>query len=128
MNLQHWKAPAANRASRSGDVTNRGGGPKSYVTLPYNLQVHGTTGFMFTLAEMRKFVSVLEGSELVVSATLQHWHGLEYKESAAHAWIYSSRPHIKFLGGTVRIFKPGQPFKVYVSGRNVIQVCCCPES
>ena len=78
------------------------------------LQIHGTYGFMFTLEEMREFVQYLAGTELMVTASLQHWFGLEPKTGTSYSWIYSSTPHIKFVGGRVRTFKPGHPLNVYV--------------
>ena len=70
---------------------------------------------MFPLDDIRKVTSRLAGTTLRVSATVYDWEFLEEKTNTASTLIIESGAFIKFLGGTVRTFKPNQPFNVYVS-------------
>ncbi|KAI0207913.1 hypothetical protein LSAT2_007430 [Lamellibrachia satsuma] len=71
--------------------------------------------FVFPLAEMRKDVPSLLGAKLVVSAVVTDWYFIETKLARAYSVVYSGKTYIRFLGGTVRVFKPGSPLNVYIA-------------
>jgi len=78
-------------------------------------QFYGVKSFLFPLDDIRNLTSRLAGTTLRVSATVWDWDHLEEKSNTASTVIIESGAFIKFLGGKVRTFKPGQPFNVYVS-------------
>ena len=78
-------------------------------------QFTGRCPFQFTLAEMRQKVDRLTGAQLVVSATVVDWYFIESKTEKAISYVFDSGIKVRFLGGRVRVFKPGNPLKVFVS-------------
>ena len=57
----------------------------------------------------------LTGAQLVVSATVVDWYFIESKTEKAVSYVYDSGIKVRFLGGRVHVFKPGNPLKVFVS-------------
>ena len=71
--------------------------------------------FAFPLAEMRQHIPSLIGATFTVSASVTDWYFIETKTAKAYSVVYSHKTHIRFLGGSVRVFKPGSPINVFVS-------------
>ncbi|KAI0237381.1 hypothetical protein LSAT2_012128 [Lamellibrachia satsuma] len=78
-------------------------------------QFTGRCPFQFTLAEMRQKVDRLTGAQLVVSATVVDWYFIELKTEKAISYVFDSGIKVRFLGGRVRVFKPGNPLKVFIA-------------
>ena len=73
------------------------------------------TTFTLPLSHLEKFTHDLAGAEIGLYAEVYDWNFMENKTQKAHTIILSHEPQIKFIGGRVRTFKPGQPLDVYVS-------------
>ena len=80
-----------------------------------SVQFYGAADFFFKLDDIRNVTSTLVGSVLRVTATIWDWEFLEEKTNVATSTVIDSGAYIRFLGGAVRTFKPGQSLDVYVS-------------
>lgn len=75
------------------------------------------TPFLFPLAEVKKHVDKLAGTTLVVRTTAKDFHIMENKTVERQSVIMDSHPTIRFVGGNVRVFKPGVPMDLWVRGK-----------
>lgn len=74
--------------------------------------------FKFPMKEFERLIPQLDKSKVTVSAFVGERYLNLIEEGFLEALIYSSRINLEFLGSNPQIFKPGMPFKVYVSITN----------
>lgn len=67
------------------------------------------------MKEFERLIPQLDKSKVTVSAFVGERYLNLIEEGFSEALIYSSRINLEFLGSNPQIFKPGMPFKVYVS-------------
>ena len=73
---------------------------------------------------MRQKTTNLVGSSLIVTATVNDWFYMEAKTAKANSIVIESGIKIRFIGGKVRVFKPGNPLHVQVSGASLKEGGC----
>ena len=74
------------------------------------------TDFMFTMDELKRAAGGnIADREIHVNISIFDWNLLINRTGSASAYVYSRKITLKFLGDPIRTFKPGMPFKVYVS-------------
>ncbi|KAI0235995.1 hypothetical protein LSAT2_013433 [Lamellibrachia satsuma] len=130
--VQGWvsQALAANCRSINGQTTGRPvlgnatieleirptGMTSNYPTIKKKIiQFTGRCPFQFTLAEMRQKVDRLTGAQLILSATVIDWYLIELKTEKAISYVFDGGIKVRFLGGRVRVFKPGNPLKAFIA-------------
>lgn len=67
------------------------------------------------MKEFERLIPQLDKSKVTVTAFVGERYLNLIEEGFSEALIYSSRINLEFLGSNPQIFKPGMPFKVYVS-------------
>ncbi|VDP80332.1 unnamed protein product [Echinostoma caproni] len=84
------------------------------------LALEGVGDLLITLDELRRAASAnggtnsLANTEVWVNVTYYSWWEKGTRQGWAYTQIFSSNPLIKFLGGSVRPFKPNLYFTVYL--------------
>lgn len=66
------------------------------------------------MSELLHYVPVLEGMEVLISATVGDRFLDEVVEGHSLARVYNNSIKVLFLGDSPQVFKPGMPIMVYV--------------
>ncbi|GBP50527.1 CD109 antigen [Eumeta japonica] len=86
-----------------------------YDKLPYLRFFNGTYDFRYPMAELAQLVPVLDGVEVIITASVGDPFLDEIIEGYSIARIVNSSLAVTFLGGSPQIFKPAMPFDVYMA-------------
>ncbi|XP_060805697.1 CD109 antigen isoform X2 [Amyelois transitella] len=82
--------------------------------LPYLRFFNGTYDFKYPMSELAQLVPVLDGVEVIITASVGDPFLDEVIEGYSIARIYNSSLAINFLGGSPQVFKPHMPFDIYM--------------
>lgn len=78
-------------------------------------QFKGVGSFFFRLEDIANFTKKLVGTELFIRAIVWDFYYEMDRVGQGKALIMDDVVRLRFLGGPIRVFKPGVPFDVYVS-------------
>ncbi|XP_053614245.1 CD109 antigen [Plodia interpunctella] len=83
--------------------------------LPYLRYFNGTYDFKYPMSELAQLVPVLDGVEVIITASVGDPFLDEVVEGYSIARIHNSSLAVTFLGGTPQVFKPHMPFDIYMA-------------
>ena len=83
--------------------------------LLYIFQVEGEFAFNFPLADVEDAIGGdIGNTDVYIHAAVNDWFGLESVSYHGYTKIIPLGYHLRFLGGKIRTFKPGNPLIAYV--------------
>ncbi|XP_073953212.1 macroglobulin complement-related isoform X2 [Choristoneura fumiferana] len=85
-----------------------------YDKLPYLRYFNGTYDFKYPMSELAQLVPVLDGVEVIITASVGDPFLDDVVEGYSIARIFNSSLAVSFLGGSPQVFKPHMPFDVYM--------------
>ncbi|ELT90450.1 hypothetical protein CAPTEDRAFT_197471 [Capitella teleta] len=78
--------------------------------------INGEFSFNFPMDRLREVAGQdIASTDVTVHANVYDWYGLESQSFSGYSKIISSKYHMRFLGGKVRAFKPGQKFPLHIA-------------
>ena len=78
---------------------------------------------MFPLDEIRNLTAIRPGTKLKVQTLVEDFYFTGQLPATAESEIFSSDIYVRFIGGTVRTFKPKTPFNIYVCFDYNLKLC-----
>ncbi|KAH7984189.1 hypothetical protein HPB52_017848 [Rhipicephalus sanguineus] len=75
----------------------------------------GVRDFAFSLRELSRLVSRLDGMKVVVTALVGERFLDLIETGFSESLVFNSSLQLRFLGSSPQVFRPGMPFKAYVS-------------
>ncbi|ELT90449.1 hypothetical protein CAPTEDRAFT_197470 [Capitella teleta] len=78
--------------------------------------INGEFSFNFPMDRLREVAGQdIASTDVTVHANVYDWYGLESQSFSGYSKIISSKYYMRFLGGKVRAFKPGQKFPLHIA-------------
>lgn len=79
--------------------------------------------FTFSLDELSRLVSRLDGMKVAVTALVGERFLDLIETGFSESIVFNSSLQLRFLGSSPQVFRPGMPFKAYVSARALCARC-----